>query len=227
MLNCYIIDDELPAINILKSYVQKTPNVALVGYNTNALEALPLIKKEQIDVLFLDIQMPDITGIEFLQLLQNPPMVIFTTAYEAYALQGYELDILDYLVKPIPFTRFLKGIDKAKRFHQKTVATLPKAQFLYVKADYQTVKIPFETILYIEGLKDYVKIYTTEKMVLTRLNLKGIGEKLPSDQFVRVHRSYIIALSKITAFTKSQLTIEDNQIPIGNAYQIDLLKKLG
>ena len=227
MLHSYIIDDEQPAINILTSYVKKTPSLQLVGSTTNALAALETFKKEKIDLLFLDIQMPDITGIEFLQILENPPMVIFTTAFEEYALKGYELDIIDYLVKPIPFARFLKGINKALKWQEKnTETTPPKEAFLYVKADYQTVKIAFADILYIEGLKDYVKIYTNEKMVMTRLNLKGIAAKLPNDQFIRVHRSFIVAFSQITTFQKSFIHIDKKKIPIGNAYQKDLFNRL-
>jgi len=227
-LRCYLIDDELPAINILKSYALKTPDLELVGSHTNALEALSILKEQKVDLLFLDIQMPDITGIEFLQILENPPMVIFTTAYEEYALQGYELDIIDYLVKPIPFPRFIKAVNKAQKWYSNNSkeAEIPKAQFLLVKADYQTVKIAFEDILYIEGLKDYVKIYTTKKMVMTRLNLKGIAAKLPTDQFIRVHRSYIIAFAKIGTFQKSHLSIGQKEIPIGNTYQKELFKKL-
>lgn len=228
MLHCYIIDDEQPAINILTSYVKKTPSLQLVGSTTNALAALETFKKEKIDLLFLDIQMPDITGIEFLQILENPPMVIFTTAYEEYALQGYELNIIDYLVKPIPFARFLKGVNKALKWQESnTSLTIPKEEFLYVKADYQTVKIAFADILYIEGLKDYVKIYTSQKMIMTRLNLKGIAEKLANDQFIRVHRSFIVAFSKITTFQKRFIHLGEKKIPIGNAYQEELFKRLG
>ena len=227
MLQCYLIDDEQPAINILTSYVKKTPTLQLVGSTTNALAALEIFKKEKIDLLFLDIQMPDITGIEFLQILENPPMVIFTTAYEEYALQGYELDIIDYLVKPIPFPRFLKGVNKALKWQQNNATLLPpKEDFLYIKADYQTIKIALADILYIEGLKDYVKIYTTEKMFLTRLNLKGITAKLPTEQFIRVHRSFIVAFSKLTTFQKSFIHIGEKKIPVGNAYQEALFKRL-
>lgn len=226
MLQCYIIDDELPAINILKSYVEKASSLQLVGSNTNALEALELFKTIKIDLLFLDIQMPDLTGIEFMQLLEKRPMVIFTTAYDEYALQGYELDIVDYLVKPIPFNRFLKAVNKAVKLLPRILSEQPKEQYLYVKADYQTIKISFDNILYIEGLKDYVKIYTIDKMVLTRLNLKGIAKKLPVDQFIRVHRSFIAAFSKITAFQKSHIMIDEKQLPVGNVYQEALFKRL-
>ena len=225
-LNCYIIDDEQPAINILKSFVQKMPRLHLVGSNTNALATLALFEKQKIDLLFLDIQMPDITGIEFLQALENPPMTIFTTAYDEFALKGYELDIVDYLVKPIPFNRFLKAVNKAFKLHQNNSTVSPKEQFLLVKADYQTIKIAFEDILYIEGLKDYVKIYTLNKMIMTRLNLKGIAAKLPDNEFIRVHRSFIAAFSKITAFQKSQIKIDEKHIPIGETYRSELLKRL-
>jgi len=229
MLKTIILDDESPAIALLSAYVEKVPFLELVLATTNPFEVISLINNQAIDLLLSDIEMPDITGIELLKSIKKPPMVIFTTAYEQYAVQGFDLDIVDYLVKPIPFNRFLKGVNKAQKWQQQNEPViLPTTQpFLYVKADYQTVKIAFEDLLYIEGLKDYVKIYTTTKMVMTRLNLKGIAAKLPRDQFIRVHRSYIAAFAKITAFQKSHIMIGQKEIPVGNTYQAELFKRLG
>ncbi len=223
-----ILDDEKPAIKILSAFVEKIPFLDLLLATTNAFEAMELINKENVDLLLSDIEMPDITGIELLNSLETKPLVIFTTAYEQYALKGYELDIVDYLVKPIRFDRFLKGINKANRIFQNhsDKPTPIKEQFLFVKTDYKTIKIPFDHILYIEGLKDYVKIFTEDRMILTRLNLKGIGLKLSNDQFIRIHRSFIINLSKINSFQKSQVSIGQVFLPIGETYKNDLFDKL-
>ena len=226
MLKTYIIDDEQPAINILTSFIKKTPFLHLVGTNTNALETYPVFKSDEIDLLFLDIQMPDITGIEFLQSLERKPMVIFTTAFDQYALQGYELDVIDYLVKPIPFQRFLKGANKALKFHQSASPPAQQEQFITIKSEYKSKRILCQDILHIEGLKDYVKIYTTSGMELTRLNLKGIEERLPADQFLRIHRSHIIAISKIESFQKSHVFIGNKTLPIGDSYRDEFLQKL-
>ena len=223
-----IIDDEQPAIRLLSVFVKKVPSLKLQLATTNAFEGLELMNKINIDLLFLDIEMPDITGIELLQSLEKKPLVVFTTAYEKYALKGYELDIVDYLVKPIPFDRFLKAVNKVQKLFQNNQPKIISNQpaFLFVKSDYKTIKIPFQKILYIEGLKDYVKIYTQEKMIMTRLNLKGIEEKLPGENFVRIHRSYIAAFSKITSFQKSQISIGDKDLPIGDAYRKKVFDKL-
>lgn len=221
-----IIDDERPAVKILENFVGRLPFLELVLATTNVFEGLEKLNSETVDLLFLDIQMPDITGIELLNSLEKKPLVIFTTAYDEYALQGYELDIVDYLIKPIPFQRFLKGANKAWKLHQNGTPITPPESFISIKSDYKTKRIFHRDILYIEGLKDYVKIYTTAGMDLTRLNLKGIEQQLPSDQFVRIHRSYIAALSKIETYQKSQVSIGSKTLPIGESYRNELLKKL-
>lgn len=223
-----IIDDEYPAIQLLSTFVKKVPFLQLQLATTNAFEGLEYINKQPIDLLLLDIEMPDITGLELLASLKNPPMVIFTTAYEKYALAGYDLDIIDYLLKPIRFERFLKAVNKAQNKIPTSTHTqvLQKDNFLSVKVEYKTIRIAFKDILYVEGLKDYVKIFTTQEMILTRLNLKGIEAKLPNTEFIRIHRSFIVSLSKITAFQKSQVSIDNQIIPIGDAYRqrfLDLL----
>lgn len=223
-----IIDDEKPAIKILTTFVLKIPFLHLELATTNAFEGLELLNTQKIDLLLLDIEMPDITGLELLKSLDQKPMVIFTTAYENYALQGYDLDIVDYLVKPIPFERFLKGINKAHKLYGLTNNTIEptKPDHLLLKVEYKTIKIAFDDILYIEGLKDYVKVYTKQKMFLTRLNLKGIEAKLPPTDFLRIHRSYIVSLAKVTSFQKSQLFIDNKDLPVGNAYRNEVVRKL-
>lgn len=227
-MNTIIIDDEKPAISILTKFVNKVPFLQLKLATTNAFEGLQLLNTQAVDLLFLDIEMPDITGVELLKSLKNKPTIIFTTAYEQYALQGYELDVLDYLVKPIRFERFLKAVNKAHQLHQLTQrSSNPKKEgHLIIKVEYKTVKVNFSDIIYVEGLKDYAKIYTQNQMHLTRLNLKAMESKLPENLFLRVHRSYIVALQKITSFQKGQIFLNKTAIPIGITYQEVLLKKL-
>lgn len=228
-MNTLIIDDEQPAIKVLVNFIKTIPYLNLKLGTTNAYEGLTLLNNNNIDLLFLDIEMPDITGVELLKSLDRKPMVVFTTAYEKYALQGFELDVLDYLVKPIRYQRFLKAADKAHQYFQlNKSATRPLNHDgqLLLKVEYKTVKVHYSDIQYIEGLKDYVKVHTTEGMLLTRLNLKGIQAKLPSHLFTRVHRSYIAANNKITSFQKGQLFIDDKPIPIGPTYLKNLSEKL-
>jgi len=221
-----IIDDEKPAISILSTFIKKIPFLKLQLATTNAFEAIELLNNKQCDLLFLDIEMPDITGIDFLESIEYKPLVIFTTAYEQYALKGYELDVVDYLVKPIRFERFFKAANKACQRFKSNSPTVPFNNFLLVKSEYKTVRIELEEILYIEGLKDYVKIYTQKEMILTRLNLKGIQAKLPREQFIRIHRSFIASLSKVSAFQKQHITIGNKVLPIGEAYRQALLDRL-
>lgn len=225
-LKCLILDDEQPAVNILKTLVKKVPFLHLVEATTDAFHALKILRSESVDLLFIDIQMPDLTGIEFIKSLEKRPMIIFTTAFDEYAMQGFELDVVDYLLKPIPFERFLKASGKALKLYEANHPTPPQAQHLFIKVNYQNVKIDFNDILYIEGLKDYVKIYTKEKMFMARMNLKGIETKLPSDQFIRAHRSFIISLSKISSFQKGQIFLGKITIPIGETYRKLLMEKL-
>ncbi len=222
-----ILDDEEPAVKLLTRFVDKIPYLDLQLATTDVFVAADFINTHSVDLLLSDIEMPDMTGIELLNSLEKKPLVIFTTAYEQYALQGYELAIIDYLIKPIRFERFSIGISKAYELYQlrgnKEESTTEK--YLFVKAAYQTVQIAFDDILYIEGMKDYVKIYTKEKMIMTRLNLKGIGEKLPQAQFIRIHRSYIIPLSKITTLQKGHIYVGSQKIPIGETYRIMIAEK--
>jgi len=227
-MNVVIIDDEKPAINILKAYAKKIPFLQIKLATNNPFEVLEYLSKEKADLLLTDIEMPDLSGVELVRSLEEKPMVIFTTAYEDYALDGYELDAIDYLVKPIRFERFLKAMNKANKwFHLNSKFRDPeKSACIQIKVEYKTIKVLLADILYIEGLKDYVKIYTTKTMYLTRLNLKGIENKLPADTFLRIHRSYIIALPKIESYQKHKLFIADKPLPIGNSYKEAFLKRL-
>ncbi len=224
-----IIDDEEPAVKVLTNFVMRTSFLKLERCTTNAFEGIELLNTNSIDLLFLDIEMPDINGVDLLKSLKNKPMVILTTAYEQYALQGYEMDVLDYLVKPIRYERFLKAANKAGHLFNLTKSNQPQSDQgkLLIKVDYKNVKINYSDIEYIEGLKDYVKIFTSKGMFMTRLNLKGIEGKLPATLFLRIHRSYIIAIKKISSYQKGQIFINNNAIPIGTTYSKALKEHLG
>ena len=236
-MRCIAIDDEPFALELLADDIQKLPFLELVGQFSNPLDAYDLIRRGQVDLLFLDIQMPTLTGLQFLRTLTNPPMVILTTAYEKYALDGYTLDVVDYLMKPIPFERFLKAVSKAHDLFllrqgrpapvvdlaepaPVQAVSLPERTFFFVFAEYQEIRIFHDEVLYVEGLKDYVKIFTTQQVrpILSRLTLKAIEARLPANQFCRVHKSFIVALAKITAFQRTRLFIGKQEIPVGSSY---------
>jgi DNA-binding LytR/AlgR family response regulator len=228
-LKCIAVDDEPFALKLIADDIQKIPFLQLVKTFSSPLEALDYLKKNPVDLLFLDIQMPVVKGTELLRVLENPPLVIITTAYEQYALEGFELNALDYLMKPIPFERFLKAVNKAYDLHKLLRRNTEKSNdsFFFVHSEYKEVKLFHNQIKYIEGLKDYVKIFLTtqDRPILTRLNLKGIESKLLPDQFSRVHNSYIVSLSKISSVQKSQLFIENVCIPIGEKFAEDFFRK--
>ncbi|MDP4281884.1 MAG: LytTR family DNA-binding domain-containing protein [Bacteroidota bacterium] len=227
MIRCIAVDDESLALDLLEDNIRKVPFLELVKRCSNAFEAFETLKTENIDLIFLDIQMPDICGIQFLKSLSHKPMVIFTTAYEKYALAGYDLDVIDYLLKPFSFERFLKAVNKAQEYMVLSNKTEPSGtrnetaisgDFIFVRADYRLVKIQFSDILYIEGLKDYIKIYCGVSPVITLMSMKSIEEKLPSTDFIRVHRSYIVNLRKIQFIEKNQIRIGNREIPVSDNY---------
>jgi two-component system LytT family response regulator len=231
MLRCLLVDDEPLALRLLTSYVERVPFLELVGTCRSALEAMTVLQQESVDVLFLDIQMPDLTGVEFVRTLRPEALVIFTTAYEAYALEGFNLNAVDYLVKPFAFDRFVQAAQKAQDRLQARRPTEPVAaptalptpapadDFIFVKADYHTQRINLRDIRYLEGLKDYIKIYTgAGKPVLTLNSLKAFEDRLPSQDFVRVHRSFIVALSWIDSIRKNRIYLGEAIIPIGDSY---------
>ncbi len=228
MIRCLAIDDEMLALELLEDNIRKVPFLELVKTCRSGFEALEIMTHQKIDLIFLDIQMPDITGIQFLKSLSDKPLVIFTTAYEKYAVEGFELDVIDYLLKPFSFDRFLKAVNKAKDYLglKERAGNNPLSEepfvapaFLFVKADYKLVKVTMKDILYIEGLKDYIKIYSGEKPVITLLSMKSMEEKLPAADFIRVHRSYIVNLRKINFIQRSVIMIGAAEIPIGENYR--------
>ncbi|GAA4469764.1 LytTR family DNA-binding domain-containing protein [Nibrella saemangeumensis] len=231
-LRCIAIDDEPFALEILADDLSKIPFLDLKGQFTSPMDAWELLRQGQVDLLFLDIQMPTVTGLQFLRSLIDPPMVILTTAYEQYALQGYDLDVVDYLLKPIPFDRLLKAANKAYALfmlRQPGGASPAPAErpFFFIFSEYQEIRIFHDEVLYVEGLKDYVKIFTTQQLrpILSRLTLKAVETKLPAGTFCRVHKSFIVALDKITSFQKTKLYIGKQEIPIGSSYLPDFENK--
>ncbi|RYU97147.1 LytR/AlgR family response regulator transcription factor [Emticicia agri] len=224
-IRCIAIDDEPFALQIIVDDIRKVPFLELINVFSNALDAELFLKENAVDLIFLDIQMPTLTGIQLLKRLELSPMVIFTTAYEQYALEGYDLNVLDYLLKPVPFERFLRAANRAFELHLLKVKdelpeVLDERLFFFIHSEYKQIKLFYDDILYIEGLKDYVKIFikNNPKPILTRMNLKAIDSKLMNTQFCRVHQSYIVALNKITSFQKTKLLIAQQEIPIGRSF---------
>ncbi len=248
-----IVDDEPLALEVLETYIQKIPSLQLVARCSHAIEAFEAIRRQPIDLMLLDIQMPQITGIDFIKTLSNPPRVIFTTAYSHYALESYELNAVDYLLKPISFERFFKAIQKAASLIQaptqasaaeesassnpettegqnlassRGAAGTEKSDFIFVKSDKKLLKIRLEDIYFIEGLKDYVMIYTPTGRVVTLQTMKSLEEKLPQTQFVRVHRSFIVGLRHIEMMEGNQIVVDKKEIPIGKNYKDELVELL-
>lgn len=234
-VKCLIVDDEPLAIKLLKSHVEKIDSLELVAECRNAMQAFDVLRNKNIDLMFLDIQMPQMTGLEFLKSLSHPPKVIFTTAYREYALEGFELEVVDYLLKPIQFDRFFKAVNRYLQLHDnefKVHATSKSGQhthqqaYVYVKENKKVKKIYLQDIFYIEGLGEYIKIYTPEKCIITKNSLTQVEEKLPGDMFVRTHRSYIIGIKHIKAFTSTGIEIGEKELPIGRTYKNVVLKAL-
>lgn len=225
MMNCIAIDDESLVLDLLVDNIRQVPFLRLQKACHHALEALEVMQHQHIDLIFLDIQMPRLNGLQFLQTLKNPPMVILVTAYQEYALEGYNLNVVDYLLKPVSFERFLKACQKAHElFSLQQKAALTKEDVpdsFFVNVEYSQVKVMIQDIVYIEGLKDYLKIYLSSgpKPVVTRMSLKAMEEKLPASQFIRSSKSYIIAVNKITKIKRDFLCIGDKEIPVGEQYK--------
>jgi len=225
-MNCILVDDEKPALELLEDNVKQVPFLNLIATCRNPLQVANLLEKNAIDLIFLDIHMPSINGLELLKTIKNPPMVILVTAYEEYAIDGFNLDVVDYLVKPTPFNRFLKAVNKAHELYlSKQKRVLPENDYVFVNANYSLIKVKIQDIAFIEGLKDYVRIHlTTGKPIITRLGLKGLEERLGANKFIRIHKSYIISLDKIESIQKNQLVVAGSEIPVGNGYR-DLLQE--
>lgn len=225
--NCLIVDDEPLARELIRNYIQKLDNFEIVAECGDAMKALEVLRSHKIDLMFMDIEMPQITGIEFLKTLKHPPQVIITTAYREYALEGFELDVVDYLLKPITFERFLKAVNK---YFQVTTDPLGSVEnyspannnddaFIYVKENKKVLKLHLNEILFIEGLSEYVKIHTPEKRIVTKTSMTSMEEKLPDNDFVRIHKSYIVSLRKIEAFTSTSIEIGGKELPIGRSFK--------
>lgn len=230
MIYCIIIDDEPFARKLLAEYIEKVPFLNLKGDFSSPLDALPAMDEGDIDLLFLDIQMPDLNGIDFLKVLRSRPSVIFTTAYKEFALEGYELDVVDYLLKPFDFSRFMKSVEKVRSL--KEPAPTPSANgkpYVFLKESHQLVKVELEHICYIKGLKDYLRIITKDQQHIVLQTMKALQEKLPAHQFVRIHNSYIINMDQIEAVLSNQVKIKGELIPIGATYKkyfLEMLREL-
>jgi DNA-binding LytR/AlgR family response regulator len=228
-MKCLAIDDEPLALDIIKEFCSKINFIDLVATSTNAVEVISILNQQMIDLIFLDIQMPNISGLEFIRSIEKPPLVVITTAYSTYAIEGFELNAIDYLVKPFAFERFFRAVNKAyeivqlrqNKSTQPVIAEKPQfsARFLMVKVEYSTVRLELDEILFIEGLKDYVKIYCGARPLLTKTTFKNLEDKLPSNSFIRVHKSYIISFSKIESVENNRILIAEKLIPIGNQYK--------
>jgi len=231
---CYLVDDEPIALDILRTYVQRLDNMTLSGQFTNPVKAFEALQKTPVDLLFLDIQMPELTGLELLQSLRKKPAVILTTAYREFALEGFEYDVIDYLLKPISFDRFLKAVDKfhARANQPQTIEKpMPSrsgetSAHFFVRADRKNVKVILDDILYLESLKDYVQIVTTQGKILTKETISHFDDVLPVGQFLRVHRSFIVAKNKIAALSADGLEVGGQLIPVGRMYKLVVEKSI-
>ena len=229
-ISCIVVDDEPMALQLIEGYVLKTPFLVLKKKCDSAIEALTFMEKEPVDLVFLDIQMPDLTGIGLSKLIPKSTRVIFTTAFSEYALEGFKVEALDYLLKPFDYAEFLSASTKAKEWFSLTKAkaqtpTISEKKFLFVKSDYKQLKIHLDNVLYFEGLKDYIKIWLKDRPrpVLTLMSLKSLQEVLPADKFMRIHRSFIVALEAVDVIERSQVIIGDKRITVSENYKPEFL----
>ena len=230
-IKCLIVDDEPPAREVLKRYVVEMPMLEMMGECANAIQAFTLLQKHPVDLVFLDVRMPQLNGNDFLKALRNPPKVIFTTAYSEYALEGYDLDAVDYLMKPIPFDRFLKAVNKACQytiFKESPVVEEKKTDpFVYFRADRKMVKVMLQDILYIESMKDYVKVFTITGAIITKQSISSVIAMLPEKEFIRTHRSFIVSTRHIKSYTAELIELNNTEIPIGKLFRNEVMKTLG
>ncbi|HLI93473.1 MAG TPA: LytTR family DNA-binding domain-containing protein [Puia sp.] len=229
MLRCLAVDDEPLALQLLTDYIRKVPFLDLVATATDAFEAARVLQEKQVDLLFIDIQMPGLTGLQFIQSLAKRPMVIIITAYKKFAPEGFDLDVVDYLVKPVGMDRFLKACNKAQELHdlRTSKTTVADAEFFFVNVDYSLVKVVFSDIVWVEGSGDYVKVHlkSAPKPLLIRTTAKTLESELPPDKFLRIHKSYIVSKAAITAVRKNSVFIGELELPVGETYR-DILRQL-
>lgn len=236
-INCLIVDDEELARKLLENFIGRLPHLEIVGMCKNPLEAMQVLREQPVDMMFLDIQMPELTGIEFLRTLSNKPVVVFTTAYPEYALEGYQLDVIDYLLKPFSFDRFVQAVNKASEWLQlkssqvaaansQNAAASPEKEYLLVKSEHKIHKLFFQDILYVEGMREYVAYHTPEGRILSLYSLKKLEEELPSDRFIRIHKSYIIAIDRVTTLEGNMVHIGGEKLPIGASYREEVMKRV-
>ncbi len=224
-----IVDDEPLARNIIREYAKKIPNLTIVGECEDAICAYQILQTRTVEIIFLDINMPKLSGIEFLRNLKSPPLVIFTTAYSEYAMDGYELNIIDYLKKPFSFERFCKAYFRAEEFFllqqtaNKNDVSEKHSDFIFIKSDKKSIKVNISSIMYIEGLGDYIKIYLNDKKLITNLSMKKIENLLPKSQFYRIHKSFIISMDKVESIEGNMVNINNMHLPIGNSYRQDFM----
>ena len=231
-ISCIIVDDEPLAVELLKGYIQQIPQLNLLGTCNSAIEAFQLLNQHSVDLLLLDIEMPEMSGLDFIKSLSSPPKVILTTAYREYAIAGYEADVVDYLLKPISLPRFIKSIDKyqKRQVGSKSISTTISSESkpqgsIYVYSDKKNIRVNFQDILYIESIKDYIRIHLDSKTIISKDTISRYEDLLPLE-FLRIHRSYIINKNRITAFTQHDVEIGKKEIPIGVSYKKKVIEKL-
>ncbi len=234
MLQCIAVDDEPLALSLLEDNISKVPNLHLAAKCSDAFEATKVLQEQQIDLIFIDIQMPGLSGLQFIKSLAQKPMIILITAYKQYALDSYDLDVIDYLVKPVALDRFMKACNKALQMHQlkilnKESANAATSEFFFLNVDYSLLKIFFNDILWIEGLRDYVKIHlkSTSKPVITRTTIKMLEEQLPPSKFIRIHKSFMVSINSISAVRKNSVFIQEHEFPVGETYREVIAKLTG
>ena len=229
MTSCLIVDDEPLARKLMASHISKIENLTLVGECATAVEAIAFLQRRKVDLIFLDIQMPEITGLQFLKILKNPPAVIFVTAHREFAFEAFDLNVLDYLQKPISFERLLKAVNKY--FERKPTLTVEEVkeadEFIYLKSDRKNIRVLLKDILYIESLDDYVKVYFQDRFIITRENISSLEQVLPKSKFVRVHRSFIVSLTKVEGITAEYLEVGKKSVPFGRAFKQSAMALLG
>lgn len=227
MINCLIVDDEPLSRDVLKTYCADHPELEIVGICKDAFEAMAAMEKQTVDLIFLDVNMPKLSGVNFYKSLNQKPAVVFTTAYPEFAVEGFELDAVDYLLKPFSFERFVKAVNKVKDKSQTANTSANSADYILLKADKKIYRTPYDDILFMESLGDYVKVYLKDKVLIVTTTLKRLVEELPTTEFIRTHKSFIINKSKLEYIEGNQIKIRDQFITIGQSYREEVLKGLG